>query len=69
MEAAAGSPWLGDHRRTSAVAMDTRTARGSLALRKGLLDGVWTMNDANAAMVERECRKDGRRMGEAGLAE
>ena len=40
---------------------------GLWRLPEGLLDGVWTMNDANAAMAEGECRKDGRWMGEAGL--
>lgn len=37
------------------------------AYRDGLLDGVWTMYDANGATVERECWKNGRWMGEADL--
>ena len=37
------------------------------AYREGPLDGVWTMNDANGATVERECWKDGRWMEEAGF--
>ena len=35
--------------------------------RRGGLDGMWTMNDAAGATVERECWKDGRWMGDAGL--